>query len=277
MQVLKKITEIRDFISRAKSQGKTIAFVPTMGALHQGHLELVTIAKNHADICIASIFVNPTQFGKNEDFSKYPRTENEDIEKLKSKNCDVVFIPEVEEIYTSNIFEINITKYTDILCGKYRVGHFNGVAQVVLKLFNIVAPHFAIFGEKDFQQVFIIKKLIEEFNLNIEIITAPTIRDVFGLALSSRNKYLSEYDLQIARKLNVILKESLKNFKDNQNPEIILKQATENLISQGFTKIDYLEFRNSKTLEIEGKLTENTRVFFAGYIGNTRLIDNIKI
>ncbi|HCR86035.1 MAG TPA: pantoate--beta-alanine ligase [Alphaproteobacteria bacterium] len=283
MRIFKKISDLRSFIQEAKSQGKTIGFVPTMGALHAGHLHLVTQAKQKADIVVASIFVNPTQFGKNEDLSKYPRKETEDIAKLTETGCDAVFLPKIEEIYPSGsghepsnkIAPSDIEKYYNILCGAFRPGHFAGVVQVVSRLFNIVTPDIAVFGEKDFQQLFIIKKLAEDIK-NIQTIGVPTIRDEYGLALSSRNVYLSDDELAIARKLNVFIKKKLQNLKSAGISSISNNDKTE-LLSLGFTRVDYIEFRNSLTLEIEKQYTPQTRIFAAAYIGKTRLIDNLGV
>lgn len=301
MHIFNKVSALKLFIEGAKSQGKTIGFVPTMGALHAGHLHLVTEAKNKADIVIASIFVNPTQFGPNEDFAKYPRKQEEDTEKLNTVNCNAVFIPDVGEVYPSGNSELithnpQLEKYFNILCGAFRPGHFAGVVQVVKRLFDIVTPDYAFFGEKDFQQLFIIRKMVELENLPIKIIGVPTQRDEYGLALSSRNAYLSSEELNVARKLNIFLRERLEGFKSYSSLRADLaKQSRQEFNSQldcfasarndgitsllnlGFTKVDYIEFRNSLTLELESIYSDKTRIIAAAYIGKTRLIDNLKL
>ncbi len=268
MEIFKTKSEIRDFIHRQKSQGKTIGFVPTMGALHQGHLSLIDDAKKHSDIIICSIFVNPIQFGVNEDFSKYPRQEDKDIELLKTKGCSAVFMPLKEEIYSSeNITKIMPQKYTDVLCGKFRPGHFEGVCLVVTKLLNIVTPDVAVFGQKDFQQLFLIKKLVEDLDINTKIIGAKILKEQDGLAMSSRNQYLSPVERNIAGKLNTILKETLANKN--------LEKGKREILEAGFDKIDYLEFRQQDNLEETKDFNDNTRIFAAAWLGKTRLIDNI--
>ncbi len=276
MFIAKTKQEIINFISHAKSQAKIplVAFAPTMGALHRGHLSLIELGKQHAGFVISSIFVNPTQFGPNEDFSKYPRTEEQDIKLLETVNCNGVFLPSADEIYGNDTTspDIKINK-SDILCGKFRPGHFAGVVQVVGKLFDIVKPDIAIFGEKDFQQLFILK---ENFP-NIKIIGAPIIREPDGLAMSSRNKYLTPEQRLIAGKLNVILKNALAEIKNgNANIEKTLEKAQKDLLDSGFSKIDYIEAREEDTLEQTTKATDKTRVFAAAWIDKTRLIDNLK-
>jgi pantoate--beta-alanine ligase len=267
--------QVTNYISEVR-QGKSvkIAFVPTMGALHEGHLSLIKLAKQQADIVICSIFVNPTQFGPNEDFTKYPRVLEQDIKLLDEVFCDALFAPSSEEIYGNNIekFERKI-QHSDILCGAFRQGHFEGVVQIVGKLFDIVKPDVAIFGEKDFQQLFILK---ENFK-NINIIGAPIIREDDGLAMSSRNKYLSESERKIAGRLNVVLKDvvgEIKSVKNGAEIAEILEQAKKNVISSGFTKIDYIEAREQNNLELTKVYSDNTRIFAAVWLGKTRLIDN---
>lgn len=245
-----------------------------MGALHDGHLSLIKLAKQKADIAICSIFVNPTQFGPNEDFAKYPRDENNDIRLLELAKCDVIFIPSVEEVYGSSLPTINhrpstINK-TDILCGAFRPGHFEGVVTVVGKLFDIVKPDIAIFGEKDFQQLWILK---DNFK-NVNIIGAPIIRESDGLALSSRNRYLSESERKTAAKLHFALKEAYKRIKNNGNIDSSLNDAKTYLIDSGFDKIDYIEAREEDNLEKTKFVNDKTRIFGAAWLKKTRLIDN---
>lgn len=278
MQVFSNIVELRNSIKLLKSQGKTIELVPTMGALHKGHLSLIEKASQNSDIVVVSIFVNPTQFGVGEDFEKYPKNLDGDLAKLSATDAKLIFVPNVEDIYGNSeeqVIEFKLNKYTDILCGKNRDGHFEGVCQIVTKLFNIIEPDIAAFGEKDFQQLFIIKQLVKELNFNVKVVGGEIIRDEFGLALSSRNQYLSDSELDIARKLNVILEESLKNFKLGVGSWKL--EAEEQILKAGFDKIDYIEIRNENSLELEDNFTESSRIFAAAYIRNTRLIDNLKI
>lgn len=245
-----------------------------MGALHTGHLSLVKLGKEKADAVIASIFVNPTQFGEGEDFGRYPRQEADDIKMLERTNCDAVFMPSVEEVYGSEAkVEPKKIRNTDILCGAFRPGHFEGVVQVVGKLFDIVKPDIAIFGEKDFQQLWILK---DNFK-NIDIIGAPIIREYDGLAMSSRNKYLTDGELKTAAKLHFALKEAGKRIKNNGDIESSLNDAKSYLIDSGFDKIDYIEAREEDSLETTVQPGDKTRIFAAAWLKRTRLIDNLKL
>ncbi len=268
--------ELRDFISGAKSQGKKVALVPTMGALHEGHISLLHEAKKHADILITTIFVNPTQFGPNEDFGRYPRQEEDDIALLKSNGCDAVFLPSVHEIYGDNFSTaIHVTRNADILCGAFRPGHFDGVALVVSKLLNIAGADVAVFGEKDYQQLYIIRQMAKDLNIPTEIIGAPTLRESTGLALSSRNKYLTPIEKEIASTLNVKMRDVLAAVKAGADIQSTLDDAKNQLVAGGFTKVDYIEIREGDNLEVTENLTNKSRIFAAAWIGKTRLIDNI--
>ena len=265
--------EIINFISEAR-QGKTakIAFVPTMGALHAGHLSLIKLAKQQADVVIASIFVNPTQFGPNEDFNVYPRPLEDDCKALAEAKCNVAFIPDIKEIYDNGLDDgKREVRNADILCGKFRPGHFSGVVQIVGKLFDIVKPDVAIFGEKDFQQLWILK---DNFK-NINIVGAPIVREADGLAMSSRNKYLSAEERVIAGKLNVVLKNAAVEIKQGTDIQKTLEKAKNDILNSGFTKIDYIEAREEDNLELTKKASDKTRIFGAVWLGKTRLIDNI--
>jgi pantoate--beta-alanine ligase len=273
MLVFRKISEIKNFIKEQKLIGKKIAFVPTMGALHFGHLSLIKEAKKSGDLVIASIFVNRAQFNDLNDFEKYPRQEENDLEKLASANIDAVFLPSQDEIFASDFsFKLIATSLVDCLCGKARAGHFDGVALIVSKLFNIIKPDFAIFGEKDFQQLTIIKKLVRDLNFDVEIIASPTIRENSGLAMSSRNERLSENAKIKAAEIFKALNEIKKN------PEN-LEKIKEDLLKNGFEKIDYLEIRDAENLNlIENFQTKKqARIFIAIYLEGVRLIDNIAL
>lgn len=233
----------------------TVGFVPTMGALHEGHLSLVDIAKEKADLVVASIFVNPTQFAPHEDFDAYPREEDKDLEKLKARGVDIVFIPTQDVLYPDGMdSDVKAGPANEGLDSDFRPHFFHGVVNVVYRLFKSVKPDLAVFGEKDFQQLQIIKDMVEEQNLDVEIIGGPVIRDEYGLALASRNQYLREGEIDIARQLNVILKEAAQNGD--------LKAAEEKLLVIGFDKVDYVSERWG-------------RVLGAGWVGKTRLIDNV--
>ncbi len=256
-----------------------IALVPTMGNLHDGHLELVKIAKQHADIVVVSIFVNPTQFGVGEDFDSYPRTLDEDVAKLTTVGADYVFAPTIDEMYPvlpppTTILAGTITEQ---LCGKTRPNHFDGVGIVVSKLFNIVQPNIAVFGQKDYQQLAIIKQLVRDLSYSIDIIGAPIIRATDGLALSSRNQYLSESERQTAPILQQELQYLAKQISDNKQPlEVLLTAAHERITSAGFM-IDYLEVKTTELTAVDDESINNHQVLVilvAAWVGRARLLDN---
>ena len=263
-----------------KLPNQKLALVPTMGALHAGHLALVKKAKEIADFVVVSIFVNKTQFNDLNDFNKYPRQEESDLEKLKNAGVDLVFLPNSAEIFADDFaFKIIPTKLVDCLCGSTRLNHFDGVALIVAKLFNIVQPNIAIFGQKDFQQLAIIKRMVRDLNFNIEIFSHPTLREKSGLAMSSRNQRLSESAVKKAGEIFRILSE-IRNLVKNSNQEIneILNLKRQELIKLGFEKIDYLEIRNEENLQIVEKFDgQKSRIFIAAYLEQVRLIDNLEI
>lgn len=284
MKIFNDIKSTRSFLSSfagGKIDGKKIGFVPTMGALHQGHLSLVDLAKKNCDIVIVSIFVNQKQFNNPEDYAKYPNTLKQDISLLEQAKVDVLFNPSSDEIYTSDFkTKIIISDLTDELCGKTRPGHFDGVALIVSKLFNIIKPTHAFFGEKDFQQLQIIKRLVRDLNFDIEIIAGKTLREDDGLAMSSRNLRLNDNSRKIAAKLyeNLNLAKN-KILSDPKNSQSILKETSQNLLKIGFEKIDYLQICDEENLKplqnFDPKI--KTRLFAAAFIGSVRLIDNIKL
>ena len=255
-----------------------VGLVPTMGCIHNGHLELIKKCKKLKYFTVVTIFVNPAQFNNQNDLKKYPTQEKKDLEILKKNNVDLVFFPKVKQMYplgySTYIKEIN---FSDILCGKYRKNHFGGVLTIVLKLFLIVQPYAAFFGEKDFQQLFLIKKMVKDLNLGVKVIGIPTVRDANGLALSSRNKLLSAKGLDIAKKIYLNIKKiRYLNFKYTKGIELYLKKE---LKKSGLNNIEYIEIRESKSLKrsksiIKGK---TLRVFVAVYVDNVRLIDNYKL
>lgn len=256
--------------------GKTIAFVPTMGALHDGHMALVTRAKQLADHVIASIFVNPTQFGANEDLGSYPRTEDADCALLKSHGASAVWIPQAGSIYPEGFStSISVSGVTEGLCGGKRPGHFDGVALIITKLFNIVAPDYACFGEKDYQQLAVIRRLCTDLDFPVTIIGVPTQRDHDGLALSSRNAYLSTEQRAAAVALPNAMKAAIKDIEAGHNIAESLSALKEKLLSSGFAKIDYAELRDAETLQNTDNLERPARLLVAAYMGKTRLIDNM--
>ncbi len=278
MQIINTIADLR---SALKNQSN-IAFVPTMGNLHAGHIQLVEVAKQHASCVVVSIFVNPLQFGPTEDLASYPRTLEADCEKLKVAGASIVFTPTVEEMYAdfdgknlNQTMTIIPSPIANELCGAARPGHFAGVATVVMKLFNMVQPNIAIFGQKDFQQLFIIKQMVKQFNLPINIIGVDTVREQGGLAMSSRNGYLTNEQRATASQLNNALQgivESVKN--GNQDYSKLEQQAKSTLNSQGWIA-DYISIRSSLTLLPASNADTELVVLGAAKLGNTRLIDNL--
>ncbi len=262
-----------------RKKGETIALVPTMGALHAGHMMLVKAAKQHADRVVVSIFVNPTQFGPNEDFSRYPRTLDADKVLLEANGVDMLWLPQVEVMYPQGFStHIHVAGLSEGLCGDFRPGHFDGVATVVAKLLLQVGPDMAFFGEKDYQQLCVIRRMVRDLNIPSDIHGVPTMREPDGLAMSSRNRYLSEVERATAAKLNVILKntaEFLKKANINEHSFIdFLEKAKTHIIVAGFTKIDYLDWRENDTLAPVTHYMPNSRLLVAAWLGNTRLIDN---
>jgi len=273
LKIFKQISAIKNFVKEAKKQNKKISFVPTMGSLHDGHLTLIKEAKKNADIVIVSIFVNKAQFNDIKDYELYPQNLESDIKMLEEANVDALFCPSASEIYDEDFsFKIIPIAMIDCLCAKDRVGHFDGVALIITKLFNIINPHFAYFGEKDFQQLAIIKKLVKDLNFDIEIFGVETIREPSGLAMSSRNQRLSEYSKIKASMIYKILNEI------KINPQIIEEKKRE-LLANGFEKIDYLEIRNEDNLKLNMNLysSQKRRIFIAVYLEGVRLIDNLSL
>lgn len=264
-------------------QQKRVAFVPTMGNLHAGHLHLVEIAKRHADCIVVSIFVNPLQFGPSEDLDRYPRTLEADCDQLKKLGVSIVFAPSILEMYPGfdgqslhQQITINLPAIASELCGASRPGHFSGVATVVTKLFNIVQPNVAIFGKKDFQQLYIIKKLVNQLNFPIEIIAGDTIRESGGLAMSSRNGNFSEAEKIQATQLHLTLREVVEAIKLKQHDfRTIEKNAAQHLSDKGWT-VDYIAIRSSFTLQPALNDAANLVILGAATLSGTRLIDNIE-
>jgi pantoate--beta-alanine ligase len=276
-KILKTISDVRDFTSLYNLVNRRIGFVPTMGALHEGHLELGKKARKECDCLIYSIFVNPKQFGPSEDLDKYPRDTKGDLEKLDSIDTDAVFIPENDIMYPDgfNTF-VDVGEIGNILCGKSRPGHFRGVATVVAKLFNIVGCDQAYFGKKDIQQFIILKKMVRDMNIPVELIGVETVREKDGLAMSSRNTYLSKKDRASAPVLYRTLSFIKKNFPDFETKEEAIKTAAEMIAQEKAAGIEYIEIRNFSDLsEIKNIKKGKFVMLLAVKFGKTRLIDNI--
>lgn len=278
MQQVTHLSEVRERLAAVRQAGKKIALVPTMGNLHEGHLSLVKQVQEKADYIVVTIFVNPTQFVEGEDFESYPRTLDSDLLQLKEVNVDMVFIPDNEEIYPKRnriSTEVTVPELDSIYCGEFRPGHFKGVATIVTKLFNIVQPDIAIFGEKDYQQLLVIRSLVKNLNLPIEIIGSVTMREKDGLAMSSRNQYLSVEE----RKIAPLLYENIKNIAEklvqgDKNYEKLQDDAVLNLKNAGF-RPEYLKICDSDTLNApkQGSLV----IITAAWLGKARLIDNVAV
>lgn len=286
MLIIKKSYELVQVLNKLESNNSNlnIAFIPTMGNLHAGHLELIKYGRLKAHYLIVSIFVNPIQFSESEDFNKYPRNLKKDIKKLIEYQVDILFCPTLKSMYPygyKNHTYIDVPQYSSILEGEKRPKHFLGVATIIAKLFNLIRPQIAIFGQKDFQQLIMVRQLISHMNYNIKIIGIPTIRAFDGLALSSRNQHLSIEERKIAPNLYQILSELSKKIKSNtidviiNNEKSFLYEASFKLISCGF-KIDLLKIRNAKNLMKLNKNSKYIIILCSVWIGKTRLIDNVK-
>ena len=277
MLIVTSVEQLREQILQWKKQGCTIGFVPTMGNLHAGHLSLVNKAKQHADKVVVSIFVNPTQFGPNEDYESYPRTLDDDVESLKQHSTDLLFTPSVEAMY--GVGEENISvhvpdRLTNMLCGISRPHHFDGVATVVSKLFNQVEPDLAVFGQKDFQQLVVIRHLVKDLAFPIEIIGLETVREADGLAMSSRNNYLTETQRQLAPRIQAALLSLVNLVKKKQTDVRKAIETVTNELDQAGFDVEYVEIRRQSDLNIPELGDNSLIVLIAARLGQTRLIDN---
>lgn len=279
MQVIEQVCDLRAQVKSWKQAGLMVGFVPTMGNLHEGHLSLVKIAQEKCDKVIASIFVNPMQFGPDEDFDRYPRTFKSDSEKLAALGTDAVFVPSVDEMYPNGLTQTVVSvpeSITSLLEGASRPGHFDGVSTVVAKLFNMVQPDVAVFGQKDYQQLLVIKQMVQDLALPIEIIAAPIARDSDGLALSSRNQYLTAEQRSIAPKLNVALQDiALALQSGNRDYESLSLSACHSLLEQGFDMIDYIQICDPVTVQQSLSDDSDFVILSVARLGQTRLLDNL--
>ena len=277
MRVIKQISKLQLSLLNQKKIGKKVHFIPTMGALHDGHISLVKSAKAKKATRIVSIFINPDQFSPNEDFDKYPSTIKNDLKLLRKERVDIVFLPNKEEIKKYKIkYKIPNFSIENKLCGKTRPHFFPGVKKIVTKLFDIIEPDKSFFGEKDFQQYLVIKELCKKMKLKTVIVKCKTVRDQKGLALSSRNNYLNEKEKKIAQKINKSVKKFLPFFRENLKVGRGTLKLKQDLFKHGIDNIDYLKIFTEQ-LTIRKKLNDKCRLFIAVKIGNTRLIDNYKI
>lgn len=279
MRVISTVKEMQSVANEIRGEGKTISFVPTMGALHEGHLSLISEGRKKGDVLVVSIFVNPTQFAPSEDLSEYPRNLEGDLEKIKGLGVDIVFTPTVGEMYPDGFQTyVEVKELERHLCGRFRPGHFRGVATVVLKLFNIVKPHFALFGEKDYQQLKIVQRMVKDLNLEVTVTGYPIVRDKNGLAMSSRNSYLSEDEkeraVSISRALSQIKMEFDRGLRDSK----VIKRIGKDILKEnGIDTIDYLEICDPDTLEPKESAEGGDLVAVAVRLGRARLIDNTRL
>lgn len=279
MGVARSIKALRARVDAWRAAGLTVGFVPTMGALHEGHLSLLRKAAQLADRTIASIFVNPTQFAPHEDFDAYPRDEATDLQKLQAAGCSLAYAPTPEQMYPPGFqTSIRVEHVSQGLCGNSRPHFFGGVATVVCKLLNQARPDVAIFGEKDFQQLVVIKRMVRDLDMPVEIVGAPIVREADGLAMSSRNAYLSQEERRIAGRINGVIASMAERLGKGAGADVVTKEGYEALEAAGVSRIDYLEVRNENDLSpiTLGPLDPSVRarVFVAAIVGKTRLIDN---
>ncbi|MAS22199.1 MAG: pantoate--beta-alanine ligase [SAR116 cluster bacterium] len=276
MEILRSLDAMREWRA-SLAPDQRVGFAPTMGNLHAGHIELINVAKQRSDVVVASIFVNPMQFGGNEDLDAYPRTLEADLAKLEAAGAAAVFTPTTTDIYPDGVSQhtaVDVPGLTDVLCGASRPGHFRGVTTVVSKLLGIVRPHIAAFGAKDFQQVLVIKKMVRDLSINTEIDLVPTVRETDGLAMSSRNGYLSHDERALAPLFSRTLKETAKRLAESGSDiETVIAEAKAILTDSGFV-LDYLEARHTCDLSKASSLNQETAIFGAAFLGITRLIDN---
>ncbi|MEQ1064323.1 pantoate--beta-alanine ligase [Acinetobacter sp. XH1741] len=264
-------------LNPARAARKIIGFVPTMGNLHEGHLTLVREAKKLCDVVVVSIFVNPTQFGPGEDFDNYPRTLEQDSRLLADVGCDIIFAPSVEQVYGTQprLTNISVSQITDDLCGSSRPGHFDGVALVVTKLFNMVQPNYAFFGQKDYQQLAVIRQFVQDLNIPLEVIGVPIVRAADGLALSSRNGYLTPEQRQVAPVIYQGLKQAEEQLHQGKDLQQVLADLKTLLTDNGFV-VDYVEARQTNLLAVS-QFDRDIVLFVAAKLGGTRLIDNLQV
>jgi pantoate--beta-alanine ligase len=266
-----------EYLDQLRSNDKTIGFVPTLGALHQGHISLLTQAQQYSDTTVCSIFVNPTQFNDPKDLEKYPRPITSDIEKLEHAGCDILFNPEVSEMYADNEqWHLDLGELEHLLEGKFRPGHYQGVTQVVFKLFDIVKPDMAFFGQKDYQQFLVIQRMVDLLHLSVKLVMCPILRETDGLAMSSRNIHLSADERQHALILSKTLDWLKQNFDQSKTSSLILE--CENMIKgEPGVQLEYFEIANGSNLHKADQETKQIVALVAAWVGNTRLIDNMII
>lgn len=278
VQIIRQLSALRERTKLIRDSGRTLALVPTMGALHAGHMALVELARQQADDVIVSIFVNPKQFGPNEDLDKYPRSEEADAARLAEAGVTALWMPGVSEVYPEGFStRVKVANLDARWCGAARPGHFEGVATIVAKLFNQVRPDVAVFGEKDWQQLAIIRRMARDLDMHLEIIGMPIVRDADGLALSSRNAYLSASERATALTLPDTLREAARRIGGGENVDVVLATEQARLLAAGFSEVDYFALVDAETLEPLATAKPVGRLLAAARLGSTRLIDNIPL
>ncbi|GKX29580.1 pantothenate synthetase [Vallitalea longa] len=279
MRVFNSIVDLREYLAAFRQENKSIGLVPTMGYLHKGHISLIDKSVQENDITVLSIYVNPTQFGPNEDYGKYPSNIENDKKLAQKAGADIVFIPDNTIMYSNNhLTYVTVDKLTDNLCGQSRPTHFRGVTTIVTKLFNIVQPHRAYFGQKDAQQALVIKKMVKDLNMPVDIITCPIVREKDGLALSSRNAYLNNDERKQAPILYQSLQKSKSYIENGERSSSVIKNIIKEMIGEKpSTNIDYISIVSEDTLEDINLIKGNILIALAVKIGNTRLIDNLRM
>ncbi len=276
--ILRRLADLRALTTAWHRKGETIGVVPTMGALHQGHLSLVQAAKAGTDRVIVTIFVNPKQFNNPEDLANYPRTESEDAQKLAPYGVDAIYVPDPDEIYPAGFSTtVTVGGLTDMMEGPFRPGHFDGVATVVAKLFLQTQADKAYFGEKDYQQLLVVRRMARDLEIPVEVVGCPTVREPSGLAMSSRNLRLSAKGLEIAARKNTLMQAMAKELAAGAPFEPLAEQARDDLLAAGFTEVEYIDLRCAETLEPLPNASRPARLFVTAWADGVRLIDNIPI
>ena len=280
MEIVTTIATVRERVRAWHREGLRVAFVPTMGNLHAGHVSLIDAARRYGDRFIASIFVNPMQFGPNEDFAHYPRTPHQDEQMLAAAGCSLMFMPDVTDIYpngSERATRVEVPGLSRILCGEFRPGHFEGVATIVATLFNIVQPDVAVFGEKDFQQLTVIRRMVADLCIPVQIVGAPTVRDADGLAMSSRNQYLTEQERSIAPRIHEILTATAKRLQSGDNGFANLERSGSQALEAAGFRPDYFAIREAAGLSAARPDSSYLVVLTAARLGKARLIDNVQV
>jgi len=280
MDTVTTVAAVRECVRRWRSEGRRVAFVPTMGNLHAGHVSLIDAARRHGDRFIASIFVNPMQFGPNEDYAQYPRTPTQDARMLTDAGCNLMFMPDVAAIYpngSERATRVDVPSLSRILDGEFRPGHFEGVSTIVSTLFHIVEPDVAVFGEKDFQQLTIIRRMVADLCMPVEIVGAPTVRDTDGLAMSSRNQYLTQAERQTAPVIYQTLQAAAQRLQAGDTDFKSIEQTGINTLEKAALKPDYFSIRRAQDLGAPTPDTQHLVVLTAARLGKARLIDNVQI